>query len=138
MDRRKCDLDFLIRVKDSRTSWKTIQQLPMGELDTDVITTVTTTQRNSDKAAGHVFLQTHAKDEKEYSPRTRAGNIYKYEVNFKEAVGQCRKYLKGEDITGGELLEKIARHTVPIRPSRADQRKLRPKGFVGFTYRVAA
>lgn len=238
--RRKDNLDFLIRVKDSRTSWKAIQQLPMVELDTDILTTVTTTQKNSDKAAGHVFLQTHAPSDKEHGSRRHAGawdfespckiafrvvrfplstgkwetlvtslprsisaeeikelyharwgietsfrhlktalgliylhgksdefvaqeifaqliafnfcsrvcgaapieqkdgNIYQYQVNFKRAVGLCRKYLKGADITEGELLEKIARQTVPIRPGRADKRKMTAKGFVGFTYRVAA
>lgn len=238
--RRKENLDFLVRVKDSRTSWKAIQQLPVTELDTDIITTVTTTQKNSDKAAGHVFLQTYARGDKDHSTRRHAGawdfespcaisfrvvrfqlstgkwetlvtslprsisandikelyharwgietsfrhlktalglvylhgksddfvkqeifaqvtafnfasricgavpieqrgeNIYQYQVNFKYAVGLCRKYLKGADITSGELLEKIARQTVPIRPGRADKRKLTSKGFVGFTYRVAA
>lgn len=238
--RRKGNLDFLIRVKDSRTSWKAIQRLPMRELDVDVTTTVSTTQRNADKQAGHVFLQTHANGEKEYSPRTRAGrwdfespcevsfrvvrfllsegkwetvvtslprsisaseikelyharwgietsfrhlktalgliylhgksdefveqeifaqltafnfcsrvcsaipieqkagNTYEYKVNFKEAVGQCRKFLKGEYISSEELLEKIARQTIPIRPGRADTRKLVAKGFLGFHYRVAA
>ena len=37
-----------------------------------------------------------------------------------------------------KLLEEIARHTVPIRPNRQDERNLKVKGFVGFVYRVAA
>ncbi len=68
----------------------------------------------------------------------KAGSCYEYKVNFKEAVARCREFLKRGDMTGAELMERISRHTIPIRPGRADQRKLHPKGFVGFTYRVAA
>ena len=237
---RKRNLDFLIRVKDSRTSWKAIQQLPMRELDVDVTTTISTTQRKADKQAGHVFLQTHTDSEKEYSSRTRAGrwdfespceisfrvvrlplstgeyetvvtslpkvvpsdtvkelyhsrwgietsfnqlkhamgliflhgksdefvmqeiyaqltafnfcsrvcaavpveqkegNIYQYKINFTQAVHRCREFLKGANMSSEELMEKISRNVVPDRPGRADKRKLHPKGFVGFTYRVAA
>ena len=64
--------------------------------------------------------------------------LYAYRVNFKMAVTLCRKFLKGRDTDGEKLLAEIARYTIPIREGRSDQRKLYAKGFVGFTYRVAA
>lgn len=64
--------------------------------------------------------------------------VYAYRVNFKMASTLCREYFRtpGADIE--ELARQIARHTVPIRPGRQDQRNLKAKGFAGFTYRVAA
>ena len=64
--------------------------------------------------------------------------LYAYRVNFKMAVTLCREFLKGRDTDGEKLLAEIARYTIPIREGRSDQRKLYAKGFVGFTYRVAA
>ena len=63
---------------------------------------------------------------------------YAYKVNFKMATEICREYFRGEIIDGDKVLEEIGKYTVEIRPGRADPRKLRPKSFVGFTYRVAA
>ena len=40
----------------------------MRELDVDVTTTISTTQRKADKQAGHVFLQTHTDSEKGTAP----------------------------------------------------------------------
>ncbi|OUO25803.1 hypothetical protein B5F88_19320 [Flavonifractor sp. An306] len=64
--------------------------------------------------------------------------IYAYRVNFKMAVVLCRKYFRTPKGSSDELMRQIARHTIPIRPGRRDNRNLRIKGFVGFTYRVAA
>lgn len=64
--------------------------------------------------------------------------VYAYRANFKMAVALCREYFNTPNASGERLLEQIIRYTIPIRPNRMDERKLRPKGFVGFTYRVAA
>ena len=64
--------------------------------------------------------------------------IYAYRVNFKMAVVLCREYFRTPKGSSDKLMRQIARHTIPIRPGRRDNRNLRIKGFVGFTYRVAA
>lgn len=64
--------------------------------------------------------------------------VYAYKVNFKMATALCKEYFRTTDADGAELMREIARHTVPVRPGRADERNLKAKGFVGFTYRVAA
>jgi len=64
--------------------------------------------------------------------------VYAYRVNFKMAAALCREYFRTPGADGDELARQIARHTVPIRPGRQDQRNLKAKGFVGFTYRMAA
>lgn len=70
--------------------------------------------------------------------RQPEGGVYAYKVNFKMATMLCREYLRTPGADGDKLLEQIAQHAVPIRPGRADQRKIRPKSFGGFVYRVAA
>ncbi len=67
------NVDFLIRVKQDRTAMREISKLPMTELDTDVSFTITTTQTNEDKEKGHIFVQTHKREDRVYSNRTRAG-----------------------------------------------------------------
>lgn len=67
------NVDFLIRVKQDRTAMREISKLPMTELDTDVSFTITTTQTNEDKEKGHIFIQTHKREDRVYSNRTRAG-----------------------------------------------------------------
>ena len=64
--------------------------------------------------------------------------VYAYKVNYKMATHLCREYLRSSEMDGYELLKEIAKHSVAIRQGRQDQRKLRAKSFVGFTYRVAA
>ncbi len=64
--------------------------------------------------------------------------VYAYKVNFKMATALCRDFFRTPDADGAELMRQIARHTVPIRPGRQDERNLRVKGFPGFVYRVAA
>lgn len=63
---------------------------------------------------------------------------YAYRVNFKMATALCKEYFRTPGAEGAELMRQIARYTVPVRPGRADERNLKVKGFVGFTYRVAA
>lgn len=61
---------------------------------------------------------------------------YAYQVNFSAAVHLCRQLLRG-------YLDPLALHSIiahlisPIRPNRSSDRKLSPKGFISFTYRVA-
>lgn len=68
----------------------------------------------------------------------KPGNAYVYQVNFTMAVFLCRNYLRERRGDGEILMQSIRRYTEPIREGRADKRKLRPKGFVGFVYRIAA
>lgn len=70
--------------------------------------------------------------------RQPENGVYAYKVNFKMATTLCREYLRTPDADGAKLLEQIARYSIPIRPGRADQRKIKPKSFSGFVYRVAA
>lgn len=70
--------------------------------------------------------------------RKKEGQAYTYKINYKMAVYLCRKYLKDPDMCGSELLRLIAKYIEPVRPGRADQRRLQVKGFSGFLYRIAA
>ena len=237
---QKKNVDFLCRVKQSKTAMREIAKLPMEELDVDVSFTITTTQTNEDKAENRIFIQTRANRKRQYSTKTKpsrwdfsspydmkfrvvrfmlpsgeyetiatslsrnfsveeikelyhrrwgietafrdlkysiglsclhsksdmfveqeiyaalnisnfchrainavilkkkAKNIYAYKANFKMAVYLCREYLKDPDMGGAELWGQIAKYVEPIRPGRMDERNLRPKGFTGFVYRVAA
>lgn len=67
------NVDFLIRIKQDRSSMREVRKLPMTELDTDVSFTITTTQTNEDKEKGHIYLQVHKREDKVYSSKTRAG-----------------------------------------------------------------
>lgn len=54
----KPNVDFLIRVKQSRSAMREVAKLPMLELDCDVSFTICTTQKNTDKQnPNYVFLQ---------------------------------------------------------------------------------
>lgn len=64
--------------------------------------------------------------------------IHAYRVNFKMAVAICREYFRTNSADSEKLLQEISQYTVPIREGRRDKRNLKAKGFVGFTYRVAA
>lgn len=70
--------------------------------------------------------------------KKRAENIHLYKINFKMAVYLCRKYLKDPEMGGVELMAQLEKYVEPVRPGRMDKRNLRPKGFTGFIYRVAA
>lgn len=61
-----------------------------------------------------------------------------YAVDFKMAVLLTRKYFRIDNhAPPDELLEEMQSYIVPIRPGRADKRKMRPKTAVWFVYRVA-
>ena len=63
---------------------------------------------------------------------------YVYQVNFTMAVYLCREFLRQPHGNGEALMERIQKYTEPIRPGRTDKRKIRPKSFVAFNYRIAA
>lgn len=64
--------------------------------------------------------------------------VYAYRVNFKNAVTMAKEHIRNPALDNAVLVREIAKHTIPIRPGRKDHRNLRVKGFVGFTYRIAA
>ena len=68
----------------------------------------------------------------------RKDTIYAYRVNFTMAIHICRKFYREGVLNFKKLINDISKFTVPIRPGRKDKRKLKSKGFVGFTYRIAA
>lgn len=68
----------------------------------------------------------------------RKENIYAYKVNMKMAIYLCKKYYREEISDANQLIEDITRYTEPIRPDRRDERNIKAKSFVGFTYRVSA
>lgn len=53
----KPNVDFLIRVKQSKSAMREVAKLPMMELDCTIGFTITTTQTNKDKQNGYIFLQ---------------------------------------------------------------------------------
>ncbi|WP_297301188.1 IS4 family transposase [uncultured Oscillibacter sp.] len=54
----KPNVDFLIRVKQSRSAMREVAKLPMLELDCDISFSICTTQKNTDKQnKNYVFLQ---------------------------------------------------------------------------------
>ncbi|MGM9608034.1 MAG: IS4 family transposase [Oscillospiraceae bacterium] len=64
--------------------------------------------------------------------------VYAYRVNFKNAVALVKEHIRNPELDNDTLVREIAKHTIPIRPGRQDRRNLKVKGFVGFTYRIAA
>jgi IS4 transposase len=60
---------------------------------------------------------------------------YQYQVNFTMAMQICIDFFKS--LVGEiDFYDLVCKYIVPIRPGRADKRKLRPKTFVSFIYRV--
>ena len=66
---------------------------------------------------------------------TSSKGKYNYQINFSNALYVCKKYFRDEII---RLIEaEIATCIEPVRPDRTDTRKILPKSFVPFLYRVA-
>lgn len=63
---------------------------------------------------------------------------YLYEIDRSTAFMLCRKYLKDDKLNVKRLTTLILEHLHPVRLGRSDKRKLRTKGCVSFTYRIAA
>lgn len=70
--------------------------------------------------------------------KAKETNVHEYRVNMKMAIYLCREFLQKENADAGQLMEDIARYTEAVRPDRADERNIKAKSFVGFTYRVSA
>ena len=66
----------------------------------------------------------------------RGNKKHSYQVNFSAAVHICREFLRG-NVHPPDVEALLARFISPVRPDRKQTRKLAPKGFVGFLYRVA-
>lgn len=66
------------------------------------------------------------------TPPKESGGKYTYKSNFKNAVTNIRRYLNGE-IEEVELLIRIKKFLIPIRPGRKFERQVRPQ-----TYKCAA
>ncbi|MBR4000641.1 MAG: hypothetical protein IKI93_20115, partial [Clostridia bacterium] len=70
--------------------------------------------------------------------RQPTNGIYAYKVNFKSAVMFVRELIRNPKMNVETVEKNIVKNLIPIREGRQDERKLKPKGFVGFTYRVSA
>ena len=64
--------------------------------------------------------------------------VYAYKVDFTMAIHLCRMFYREGSSDYKTLIYDISKYTEPIRPGRSDQRNVKPKRFIGFTYRVAA
>ena len=63
---------------------------------------------------------------------------FTYKVAFSDAAFIIRDYLKSHNPPDAVIVEAhILQHVIPIRPDRADERKMKPKSVVCFLYRVA-
>lgn len=65
-------------------------------------------------------------------------NLYEYKVDQSMAIDLCRKFYREENADSKKLVADIKKYTVPVRPDRQDQRKIKSKFFTGFVYRVSA
>ncbi|MBE6612998.1 MAG: hypothetical protein E7632_10945, partial [Ruminococcaceae bacterium] len=113
-----------------------------------------------DKEKGRIFIQTHANPDREYSDNTRAGRWdfpSPYPIRFRVVRFQLNTgvyetlttSLPREKFTADDLRELyharwgietafLAKFVEPVRPDRSDERKIQPKSFRGFVYRVPA
>ena len=79
-------------------------------------------------------------DEDAYNKRRRRLRLLPdgdYALNHSKAAGAIRCFLRNKDETLKDLLKELVRNPVAIESGRSFERKLRPKGFIGFTYRAA-
>lgn len=67
----KSNVDFLIRVKQSRSAMREVAKLPMMEVDCNIGFTITTTQTNEDKEKHYIYLQVPKKSKA--GSKTRRG-----------------------------------------------------------------
>lgn len=63
-------------------------------------------------------------------------NKYEDQINFKMGMRICVDYYRGT-VRSRDFYDLIENHLIPIRPGRSGKRKIRPKSFISFTYRVA-
>lgn len=61
-----------------------------------------------------------------------------YQLNFSAAVDICRQFLLDRSMLSPPDVEALLlKYIQPIRNGRHDPRKVKPRSFVSFTYRVA-
>lgn len=60
-----------------------------------------------------------------------------FRLNHNKAVGAIVRFLHEIEETVEELLDELVRNPVRVKPERSFKRNLRPRGFIGFTYRAA-
>ena len=65
-------------------------------------------------------------------------DIHTYKVNMKMAIYLCKKFYRANKGNGKRLMRDIAKYTEPVRPNRKDERNIKTKSFVGFTYGISA
>lgn len=65
------------------------------------------------------------------------GRKYKYQVNYTMAMTVCLDFYRAL-VDTDDVHDLILKYIEAVRPGRSDKRKIRPKSFVCFTYRVAA
>ena len=63
---------------------------------------------------------------------------YYYQINFTKGFGYCLGYWRYRGSSPPNIEKQIRRHLLPVREGRTDQRKIKPKSFVPYIYRVAA
>ena len=61
---------------------------------------------------------------------------YEYSIQYKMGMQIYIDFYKGI-VKATDFYYLIEKHLVPIRPGRSDERKIKPKSFVSFSYRVA-
>lgn len=61
---------------------------------------------------------------------------YEYALNATQATFLIREFLKTPGADADQLMADLARYVVPVRPGRADVRRLQPHSFVPFEYRI--
>lgn len=61
---------------------------------------------------------------------------HEYKVNRKMAVDLCREFYQRKNMSGEELIKKIAKYIEPVREGKKSERNLKTKSFSGFNYRI--
>ena len=62
---------------------------------------------------------------------------YEYQVNYTMGIQICLDFYRCL-VDLNKVYELMLKYILPIRPGRQDKRKMKPKSFICFTYRVAA
>lgn len=70
------------------------------------------------------------------TPPEKSGCEYEYKSNFKTAITNIRRYL-GDEISEEELLKRIKKFLIPIRPGRKYKRQVRAQSYKSSIYYVA-
>ena len=69
--------------------------------------------------------------------RQSANRKHLYQINYTNGFDLCRDYWHARGRPPWNTAELLENTILPVRPDRKDRRKLKPKAFVPFIYRVA-